>query len=141
MTIVSLQNKKQRDSAPWYLLGIVSLGSKFCGDGRSQIIPNTLWHQHYRVSFHLYLSLQRTRSHKCIFLFFSPGLYTRVGEYIPWIRQIITSYQPNLYNNKQTALGKPSEKITGLFGNLSNIFFSSEGFPQKINIFFWQSFI
>ena len=24
--------------APWYLLGIVSLGSKFCGDGRSQII-------------------------------------------------------------------------------------------------------
>merc|ERR1712080_231149 len=43
-----------RDSAPWYLLGIVSLGSKFCGDG-------------------------------------SPGLYTRVGEYIPWIRQIIAS--------------------------------------------------
>jgi len=49
-----IQNKKQRDSAPWYLLGIVSLGSKFCGDG-------------------------------------SPGLYTRVGEYIPWIRQIIAS--------------------------------------------------
>ena len=38
VTIVSFQNKKQRDSAPWYLLGIVSLGSKFCGDGRSQII-------------------------------------------------------------------------------------------------------
>jgi len=49
-----IQNKKQRDSAPWYLLGIVSLGSKFCGDG-------------------------------------SPGIYTRVGEYIPWIRQIIAS--------------------------------------------------
>jgi len=53
-----IQNKKhgqgQRDSPPYYLLGIVSLGSKFCGDG-------------------------------------SPGLYTRVGEYIPWIRQIIAS--------------------------------------------------
>jgi len=44
----------QKDSAPWYLLGIVSLGSQNCGDG-------------------------------------SPGLYTRVGEYIPWIRQIIAS--------------------------------------------------
>jgi len=48
------QNKRGRDSAPWYLLGIVSLGSSICGDG-------------------------------------SPGMYTRVGEYIPWIRQTITN--------------------------------------------------
>ena len=28
------QTNGQRDSAPWYLLGIVSLGSITCGDGR-----------------------------------------------------------------------------------------------------------
>jgi len=48
------QDKRGRDSAPWYLLGIVSLGSSICGDG-------------------------------------SPGMYTRVGEYIPWIIQTITN--------------------------------------------------
>jgi len=48
------QTNGQRDSAPWYLLGIVSLGSITCGDG-------------------------------------SPGLYTRVGEYIPWIKRTIAS--------------------------------------------------
>jgi len=43
-----------KDSAPYYLLGIVSLGSKFCGDG-------------------------------------TPGIYTRVEEYIPWIRKVLQS--------------------------------------------------
>jgi len=38
----------RKASRPWYLLGIVSSGSKFCGDG-------------------------------------SPGIYTRVSHFIPWI--------------------------------------------------------
>jgi len=37
------QNKRGRDSAPWYLLGIVSLGSSICGDGRTLDKKSAFW--------------------------------------------------------------------------------------------------
>ena len=44
-----IQDSKEKKNTPWYLIGIVSFGSRECGNGRA-------------------------------------GLYTRVSEFIPWIK-------------------------------------------------------
>ena len=65
--LLCLQGGRERgeDSPPWYLLGLVSAGSKYCGDGRPGLYTRWLGYQG-PVYF-----------------------YIRTESYLPWIRKII----------------------------------------------------